>query len=160
MNTASNIKSRALNRLGLDIDEVNEVPPAIFHGYDFSLKYRGDYKEWVGTDNLQRSNFYKAAVIFFGQNEMHVYTLTFKVKENAAMEETEIFFYQDIVSVSTFPKNIHIEVMRKKINGDEEINVYDMTIRAFKLTTKGGNSITLNLFNVQDLIIGKNLLIK
>ena len=36
----ANIKSRALNRLGLDIDEVNEVPPAIFHGYDLSKVQR------------------------------------------------------------------------------------------------------------------------
>ena len=133
----TNIKSRALNRLGLDADEVKEVPPIVVSGYDFS---RQNIKAWIGKDGKPRSNFYKAVVIFFSQNEMHIYTSTFSLDDTTEMEGTDVYFYQDIVSVSTAPNNIHVD-------GKDKNNGIDIQTIAFRLVTKGGTSVTVDMFN-------------
>ena len=137
----ANIKSRALNRLGLDADEVKEVPPIVVSGYDFS---RQNIKAWIGKDGKPRSNFYKAVVIFFSQNEMHIYTSTFSLDDTTEMEGTDVYFYQDIVSVSTAPNNIHVD-------GKDKNNDIDIQTIAFRLVTKGGTSVTVDIFNNYDV---------
>ena len=80
-------------------------------------------------------------MIFFSQNEMHCYTLRFKTTEQEQVEETDVFFYQDIVSASTTSNTETITVGKKQ----KTVN-----IEAFKLTTKGGNAIIVNLLNAAD----------
>lgn len=131
------LKSRALKKLGIDEDEISEVQPITFGGYD----YQGADRRKEGKDKKWRSNVYKAVMIFFSQNEMHCYTLRFKTTEQEQVEETDVFFYQDIVSASTTSNTETITVGKKQ----KTVN-----IEAFKLTTKGGNAIIVNLLNAAD----------
>lgn len=131
------LKSRALKKLGIDEDEISEVAPITFEGYD----YQGANKRKEGKDKKWRSNVYKAVMIFFSQNEMHCYTLRFKTTEQEQIEGTDVYFYQDIVSASTASNTETITVGKKQ----KTVN-----IEAFQLTTKGGNSITVNLLNAAD----------
>ena len=125
-------KSRALNKLGLDESEVKEVAPIVLYGYDFE----GADKIKKGDDGKWRSNIFKLVALFSSANELHGYTMRFNTLRDAKTEGTEIFFYQDIVSVSTSSTAINAKLDGKDITVNSE---------AFKLTTKGGTSITVCL---------------
>ena len=128
-------RTRALQKLGVDKSEVNEIAPIILGGYEFE---NAD-KVKQGKDKRWRSNVYKVVILFFSRNDMHCYTAIFKTTEdNVLGEGTDVYFYQDIVSASTASVSDKVEV------NDKEIIIHS---EAFKLTTKGGTSITVNLLN-------------
>jgi hypothetical protein len=92
-----------------------------------------------GENGKWRSNTYKVVMLFFSRNELNCYTLTFKTTEDRILNETtDVYFYQDIVSASTSSVNETVKVVGSEITINSE---------AFKLTTKGGTSITVNLLN-------------
>jgi len=131
----SNLKSQALDKLGVDESEVSEVPPIILGGYDFENVSR--VKQ--GEDGKRRSNIYKVVALFFSPHELHGYTLIFNTLRDAKTEGTDVYFYQDIVSVSTASLTVTAKVDGKDITVNNP--------ETFKLTTKGGTSLTVNLLD-------------
>lgn len=127
-----NVKKRALNKLGLDIDEVCEIAPISFDGY----KYKGANAIKKGDDNIWRSNKYEVVMLFFSAHEVHCYTLVFNTTGTKQTEGTDVYFYRDIVSVSTTSDTVKLETGG---NFDYE---------AFQLTTAGGTSISVSLRDV------------
>lgn len=147
------IKERALTKLGVDEDEVKEIPPIIMGDYvypkvDVEKNADGKVKVTVhgelkkGDDSKWRSAEYKVVMLFFSQNELHCYSRTFSTAtKNVSAEITEVYFYQDIVSASTatFQDNFK----------DAEGKEITVTREGFSLTTKGGTSFTVNVANAQ-----------
>lgn len=76
-------------------------------------------------------------MLFFSRHELHGYTLTFNTLRVARNEGTDVYFYQDIVSVSTSSLTVKTTVDGKEI----KVN----NIETFDITTKGGTSLTVNL---------------
>ncbi len=130
----SNLKSIALDKLGVDESEVSEVAPIILGGYEFE----GVDRVKKGEDGKWRSNIYKVVALFFSPHELHGYTMRFNTLRNEKTEGTDVYFYQDIVSASTSSLTIKTTVDGKEITVNPE---------AFKLTTKGGTSFTVNLLD-------------
>lgn len=127
------LQARALNKLGLDEDEVKEIDPISFDGY----VYKGANNYKVGADNLYRTNKYEAVMLLFSQNEVHCYTYRFDTTEDKKTEETDVYFYKDIVSVSTASDEVKF--------GGKSFN-YEY----FKLTTAGGTALTVSLRDVNN----------
>ena len=128
-------KTKALRKLGVDESEVNEIAPIIMGGYDF--KGADMFKE--GADKLWRSNVYKVIMLFFSRNELYCYEARFKTTEDKMLgESTDVYFYQDIVSVSTASVSDTVKIKDKEVTINSE---------AFRLTTKGGTSITVNILD-------------
>lgn len=91
-----NLRQKALNKIGLDEDEVSEIPPAVFEGYVFKnafAKKRAD-GNWV-------SSAYQVAWLFFSSTQIYVYRYTFNMDEDKKTESTDEFFYKDVTSFST-----------------------------------------------------------
>ena len=140
------LRNRALEKLGIDADEVNEIEPIIFHGYEYSGKEGILVKQ--GKDEKWRSNLYKAVSLFFSANEVHCYTLNYYTTEPKETEETDVYFYKDIVSIST---------------GSEMVEGRSFSREYFKLITAGGSSLVVSLSdtkNAQRSINGMRSLIK
>ena len=121
--------------LGIDQTEVEEIRPIMFEGYQFNgaKMFRQDYR-----DKIYRTDIYEKAVIFFTKNELHMYKVSLNAIEEKKTETTNVYFYEDIVSVSTeqeFYKhyNQNIEYM------------------SFKLTTRGGNAASVALKGNNDI---------
>lgn len=133
-----NIKTRALEKLGVDESEVNEVAPIILVGYEFDADIQ---RVKIGTDKIWRSNIYKVVVLFFSRNELHSYSMRFDTLQDKKTEGTDVYFYQDIVSVSTASSTYKVKV------GNTNNSEITITLESFRLTTKGGTSLTVNLFN-------------
>lgn len=129
----NNMKNRALAKLGVDEDEVKEAAPISFGGY----KYIGADKLKRGEDSLYRTNKYETVMLFFSSNEVHCYTYTFDTTMSKQTEATDVYFYKDIVSVSTASDSV-------KVLGT------DIEYEAFKLTTAGGTSISISLRDVEN----------
>lgn len=126
------MEQRALDKLGIDIDEVKEIAPIVIDGYnynDFTL-----YKK--GKDGLWRTNMYKVIYLFFSQNEVHAYTCEFCTTEEQKKESTDVYFYQDIVSASTESSTATFKLKNK----DEKVQY-----ESFKLTTSGGTSLLVSI---------------
>lgn len=124
------LQEKALQKLGIDEDEVKEIAPITFGGYKFS----GIDRIKLGADNLWRTNKYEHAILFFSENEVHCYSYFFDTTKAQFTESTEVYFYKDIVSASTASESA--TALNNNIN-------YEV----FKLTTKGGTSLTVSLFD-------------
>lgn len=91
-----NLRQKALSKIGLDEEEVSEIPPAVFEGYVFEnafAKRRAD-GNWV-------SSSYQVAWLFFSSTQIYIYRYTFNMDEDKKQESTDEFFYKDITSFST-----------------------------------------------------------
>ena len=91
-----NLRQKALNKIGLDEEEVSEIPPAVFEGYVFKnafAKKRAN-GNWV-------SSSYQVAWLFFSATQIYIYRYTFNIAEDKKSESTDDFFYKDVTSFST-----------------------------------------------------------
>lgn len=91
-----NLRQKALNKIGLDEEEVSEIPPAVFEGYVFKnafAKKRAN-GSWI-------SSSYQVAWLFFSSTQIYIYRYTFNMDEDKKSESTDEFFYKDVTSFST-----------------------------------------------------------
>jgi hypothetical protein len=91
-------KQKALDKIGLDESQVNEIPPVHFEGYKFDEK-KGYAK--LGKDRMWRSSIYQISWLFFSNTQVYVYQYTFNLDEDGKKESTEEYFYKDITNFST-----------------------------------------------------------
>lgn len=129
----NNMQGRALNKLGVDEDEVKEIAPISFDGY----VYKGASQAKKGEDGLWRTNKYESVILFFSEHEVHCYTYNFDTTSQKQTEATDVYFYKDIVSVSTASDTVTVLGQ----NVDYEY---------FKLTTAGGTALSVSLRDVNN----------
>lgn len=125
--------TRALQALGIDASEVQEIRPLIFGGY----KILGANRFKKGKDGLYRTNVYEAVIIYFSANDVHCYTCNFHTTEPNMTEATDVYFYRDIVSVSTMQET-------------EKIGASVQPTQKFVLTTTGGTRLSVSLTQRED----------
>lgn len=125
--------SNAKEYLGLDESEIMEIEPIELSGYIFSGAQR--YK--MGNDRLYRSNLFEKAIIFFTRNEVHMYKATVDSITGKTTENTEVLFYEDIVSVSTENEN-------------ERFGNVSIDYLSFVLTSKGGKPFKVALLGTDN----------
>jgi hypothetical protein len=103
--TSGNFKQKALDKIGIDESQVNEIPPVYFEGYLFdfaeSLRKGEDILSKLGKDNVWRSPSYQISYLFFSNTQVHVYQFTFNMDGDEKKETTEEYFYKDITNFST-----------------------------------------------------------
>lgn len=105
-----NIKQKALNKIGLDESQVNEIEPVHFEGFVFDEKKA--YAR-LGKDRVWRSSAYQVSWIFFSDTQVYVYQYTFNMDEDGKKEATEEYFYKDITNFSTASDSVEKEVVDK-----------------------------------------------
>jgi hypothetical protein len=103
-------KKKALDKIGLDESQVNEVAPVHFEGYLFD-----DKKAYArrGEDGLWRSSAYQITWLFFSSTQVYVYQYTFNMDEDGKKESTEEYFYKDITNFSTSSDIVEKETVAK-----------------------------------------------
>lgn len=128
-----NMQEKALNKLGIDEDEVKEIAPLSFDGY----VYTGASQVKKGKDGLWRTNKYEFVMLFFSEHEVHCYTYNFDTISQKHTEATDVYFYTDIVSVSTASDTV-------------QVSNQNVEYEYFKLVTAGGNSLSVSLRDVSN----------
>ena len=128
-----NVEKRALSILGLDPTEVSEVRPIVIDGYD----YVNATQVKLGKDQKWRSNMYSVTMLYFCRAELYTYKFRFCVTDDRTWDSSDMYFYDDIVSVSTASETLKINGGRDKIDSS-----------AIKLTTSGGTTFSASIRNV------------
>ena len=130
-----NIKEKALNKIGLDESEVNEIEPVHFEGYYYDENKT--YAKW-GKDRKWRSSAYQVSWIFFSDTQVYVYQYTFHMDENGKKESTEEYFYRDITNFSTSTDTVEKLVLDKvSCNGTATYVHKDVSTSRFALVVPG-----------------------
>jgi len=125
------LRPQALRRLGLDPSEVDLIRPVVVGGnqYDSSSLVKR------GKDGVLRSSDCEGVVIFFGEQELHAFKSGASLVREESREQTDVYFYRDVVSVST-----NTEKIRVPVEGRPEV-----VLEQFRLTTSGGTNITCSM---------------
>jgi len=89
-------KEKALSKLGVDEDQVNEIQPVMFEGYSFKNAW---YKRKANGDWV--SSAYQISWLFFSSTQIYLYQYIFNMDEDKKFELTEEYFYRDVTSFST-----------------------------------------------------------
>lgn len=126
------LKEKALIALGLDEDEVGEIEPISFDNFVYPSSKETGIMLKLGEDGKLRSSKYNYCIIFFSANEVHCFTYKFGTAKNEKSEQTDVYFYRDVVSVSTKSEGVTYDKKQ-----------YDY--QTFVLTTAGGTQLTVSL---------------
>ena len=104
-----NLRKKAIDKIGLDEDELAEMPPVCFEGFVFN-------DAWTKKLRSGRyvSSSYQVSWIFFSSDEIYLYQYIIYLDEDKKRELTEEYFYSDVTSFSTrteseYAKNNHGE---------------------------------------------------
>lgn len=126
-----NLKNKALGKIGLDDDQVKEIPPIFLHGYN----YDKDALTRVGSDGRSRSSKYDATWLFFSDTHVYMYAYTFDMTSGSKKEKTEEYFYKDITNFST--SNESIEVTQFSGCKKDKVSKRMVEFSRFKLVVPG-----------------------
>lgn len=98
-------RATALKRLGVDEEQVKEIPPVSFEGYAFIADHvRGIKRDYFtfNSKNKAVTPTKELTWIFFGDEQVFVYKCRVDTVDNALRsEETQEYFYKDITAFST-----------------------------------------------------------
>ena len=129
-------RKKALNKIGLDESQVNEVAPIHFEGYIFD-----DIKAFArrGRDGLWRSSKYQITWLFFSSTQVYVYYYTFNMDSADAKEKAEEFFYKDIINCTTVSDTVEKRVPYQKggCKGGVQYKSTTVEMNKFALTLPG-----------------------
>ena len=116
---SNDYKKKALDKIGLDEDQVKEIEPVHFEGFQYdkqSLAKQGD-------DGKYRSSKYQVSWLFFSSTQVYLYQNTFNMDEDGNKESTEEYFYKDITNFSTSSDTVETPFYDKETGKDILKNV-------------------------------------
>lgn len=129
-------KKKALEKLGLDEDQVNEVEPIHFENWRFDEK-RGYAK--FGEDKVWRSSIYQITWIFCSSEQVYVYQYTMNMDEDGKKEQTEEYFYRDITNFSSTSETVEKNdvLLDTNCKGEAEYGRRTIDTNIFKIVVPG-----------------------
>ena len=132
-------KKKALDKIGLDESQVNEVAPIHFEDY-YHAEEKDKTRTWArrGKDGVWRSSAYQVSWIFFSSTQVYLYQNTFNLDEDGKKETTEEYFYKDIVNFSTASDTVEKETVEKvNCKGEATIKRTSVNTSRFALIVPG-----------------------
>lgn len=90
---------RAIDKIGLDESELQEIPPVTLVGYEESAFSK------TTESGAYRSNLYSITHLFFSATQVYMYQVILNTMKNEKKERTEEYFYKDITNFSTSSEN-------------------------------------------------------
>ena len=102
-------RKMALNKIGLDEDQLKEIPDVCFEGFQIDTWQNGKIEGFskVGTDMQWRSGKYAVTHLFFSSSQVYMYKYEFSLYSNDKKERTEEYFYKDITNFSTSGETVN-----------------------------------------------------
>ena len=128
-------KKKALAKIGMEEEDVQEVRPIHFEGFDYTPKSSMSY---LGKDGKWRSSHYQISWLFCSATQVYVWQYTLSTIDDTKKERTEEYFYKDITNFSTMTETVEKEVpVKTTCKGEvifEKKNVED---RQFSIIVPG-----------------------
>ena len=162
----SNLKSMALDKLGIDESQVAVTSPIQFCGYHYldlqdspsmpgnlpadHEKHHSKVRYMRGADGIFRSSNYNAVIFFFSTEKVYCYKICFSILKDEKYEKTYDFSYKDIVSVSTESGKTTYDSETTKFEYIKAYNSETIQFEFFKLTTSGETCVEATIFSKED----------
>lgn len=132
---ALNLREKAMNKLGIDEDQVKEVEPIHFESWLFDT---GRTYAKLGKDRLWRSSAYQVTWLFFSSEQVYFYQYTMNMDEEGKKEQTDEYFYKDITNFSAASESVEKEVLVKtSCKGKETYEKRVVDTNLFRITVPG-----------------------
>ena len=138
-----NTKQRALNKIGLDEDQLREIDPVFFEGYSSENAF-------VGKDDKLRSTKYETAWLFFSDTQVYMYRYMMDMMSDDKKESTEEYFYKDITNFSTSAETIEAFKTKTGCFGSSEKEKVNREFSNFGLIVPG-DKFRCSTSNVKNL---------
>jgi len=119
-------KASAMSKLGV-VEEDFCADPFSIYGKKYDSYYR------TGKDGIARTNHNEITWLFFTQDQVLIYTVNFKLTEEKKSENTQEFFYSDVVSVSTGSVSVDVAAS----NAIDSANTSSVEAEEFRLVVPG-----------------------
>jgi hypothetical protein len=136
----SKLNKRSLDKLGTDASElVGEA--VIITGPRLSNLGPSKFGYRKGKDNILRFTPVNSTIINFTQNQLLIYRCALDlISGNPVNEQTDEYFYRDVVSVQTLSDTVSVSLPGKEFQG-LQLNAAEI----FRLTTSGGTQVNMTL---------------
>ena len=97
------LRQRAIDKIGLDESQINEIPPVVISAFDLSSSdiYIQTQETNVKGEFESVSNIYTVTWIFFSATQIYTYTYTLDTISDTSTELTRDFFYCDVTCIRT-----------------------------------------------------------
>lgn len=130
-----NTRQMALNKIGLDEDQLKEIPDVYFEGFQIDSWQNGKVEGFssVGADMNWRSGKYAIIHLFFSSTQVYMYKYEFSLYSNEKKERTEEYFYRDITNFSTSGETVNAY----KTNCTGGIKIVPVETQKFELIVPG-----------------------
>ncbi len=99
---------RAISKIGLDEDEIKEIPPVTLVGYEFEKATLSN----TGKDGITRTNLYSITHLFFSSTQVFMYNVLLDTTSGNRKEKTEEYFYKDITNFSTSTESFEFTYLK------------------------------------------------
>jgi len=139
-----NLKQKALAKIGLDEDQLKEIPPVNLYGFH----YGDNAYTKVGKDGFPRSSKYDIAWLFFSNTQVYMYNYVLDMASDSKQEKAEEYFYKDVVSFSTYSESTEaIKLSGCMGNKSEKVTSnYD----SFSMSVTSGEKFKVSTTGVKD----------
>ncbi|MBR1514651.1 MAG: hypothetical protein IJ622_10230 [Bacteroidales bacterium] len=128
-------KKKALAKIGMEEEDVQEVRPIHFEGFDYTPK---NSLSLYGKDMKWRSSHYQISWVFCSATQVYVWQYTFSTIDDTKKERTEEYFYKDITNFSTVTETIEKEVpVKTTCKGDVEFGLKNVEDKQFSIIVPG-----------------------
>lgn len=131
---ALNLKQKALNKLGVDEDQVKEVEPICLIGPVYNKGYRRS-----GADSVKRYSAYQVTYIFCSSDQVYVYQYTVNLDSDEKKERANEYFYKDITNFTTIDDTEELEFTVSKgcMGSKTETERVKVDTNTFKIAIPG-----------------------
>ena len=133
--SALNLKQRALNKLGIDEDQVKEIDPICLEG----PVYKDSTYRRLGDDRVNRYSASQVAYIFCSSDQVYAYQYTINLDSDEKKERAEEYFYKDITNFTTVDDTEEFEFEVKKGGCQPSIEIKRIKVNTtiFKIAVPG-----------------------
>ena len=130
-----NLKQKALNKLGIDEDQVKEVEPLCLEG----PVYKNSTYRRRGADQINRYSAYQITYIFCSSDQVYAYQYTINLDSDEKKERAEEYFYKDITNFTTIDdtEEYEFEVTQGGCQPSTELKRIKVNTSLFKIAVPG-----------------------
>lgn len=137
-------KTRALSRLGVDEDQVCEIPPVCFQGFTtLEDDVKGIKNDWIRLNSNGHivTPTKELTWLFFGNEQVFVYKVRIDTCDNSMKSErTQEYFYKDVTAFASSSDSVRTKVPNvKKGCGTETVEYVDRNVdkESFRIVVPG-----------------------
>lgn len=139
---------KVLSKLGVDEDEVNEIPPYSFGGFDY-------YGKEIIQGKLGFTNKYQITWLLFSDTQVYLYSFTFDMLSGTTRESCEEYFYKDVTNITTTQNQREIIVYTNSGCGGAKTTSKSIEIyNTFKIIVPG-DTLECGVVELDDNLLNK-----